>query len=226
MPALTVSRTLLPASLYPVSDAAAAAGSRQDRVDEGAGDFPEVMTGGRGNVPQRALPVSTASPCTVDQMRYSIPGRRRLRTSAWASSSSPARAGPGAGVLRRAGHRSRRLRGGSITGPRQVPRISAVIGVAPVVDVQDMDLLGVVVDGVPDPVLAAPGPPVALERRAQRCSDPVRLLRQRASDELVAGPGDSLRESLLQLAGGRGGHDDLVGHASCLPKRSAISCST
>ena len=30
------------------------------------------------------------------------------------------------------------------------------------VDIQDVDLLGVVIDRVPDPVLAAPGPPVPL----------------------------------------------------------------
>ena len=41
--------------------------------------------------------------------------------------------------------------------------ISAVVRVAAVVNVQDSYQLGVIVDGVPQAVLAAPSPPVALE---------------------------------------------------------------
>lgn len=57
-------------------------------------------------------------------------------------------------------------------------------------DVDDVDGLSVVVNGVPNSILAASGSPVALERLTQRRSDAVRALGQRTVEELHAGNGD------------------------------------
>lgn len=70
------------------------------------------------------------------------------------------------------------------------------------INVQDGYRLGVVIDGVPDAVLAAPGSPVAGIWAAQRCADSSRLLGERSVDELEARPGDGFREPVLQLPGG------------------------
>jgi hypothetical protein len=61
------------------------------------------------------------------------------------------------------------------------------------VNVQDGYRLGVVIDGVPHAVLAAPGSPVTREWAAQRCADSARLLCERPVDELKARPGDGFR---------------------------------
>ena len=50
--------------------------------------------------------------------------------------------------------------------PRPVARRSAAVSIAPVVYIKDVDLLAVVVDRVPDPVLAAAGTPLTFERGA------------------------------------------------------------
>ena len=54
-----------------------------------------------------------------------------------------------------------------ISEPHRVTRgPSAAVSIAPVVYIKDVDLLAVVVDRVPDPVLAAAGTPLTLERGA------------------------------------------------------------
>jgi hypothetical protein len=55
-------------------------------------------------------------------------------------------------------------------------RDSAVIDIAPVIDVVDVDLFAVFVDRVADPVFPAPGTPVPFERGSQRCADSVWFL--------------------------------------------------
>lgn len=51
--------------------------------------------------------------------------------------------------------------------PHRVTREpSAAVSIAPVVYIKDVDLLAVVVDRVPDPVLAAAGTPLTFERGA------------------------------------------------------------
>ena len=102
--------------------------------------------------------------------------------------------------------------------PLHVPskpwRDSAVIDIASVIDVEDVDLSAVFVDRVADPVFPAPCAPVPFEGGSQRCADSVRFLGQRAADELVTGPRDSLRQPLLQLPGSRGRDHDVVSHGS------------
>jgi hypothetical protein len=66
------------------------------------------------------------------------------------------------------------------------------MGVATVVDVEDVDGLGLVDDPVADPVLTAPSSPLAFERLVQWCSYSAGVLRQRAEDELDARRGDRL----------------------------------
>ena len=127
------------------------------------------------------------------------------------------------GYARRPGRRSRSDPSAAPAGgPRSSALstgLSAVISVAPVIDIQDVDLLAVLIDRVPDAVLTAPCPPVPLERRTQWGADSSRFLRQWTADELVAGPGDGLRQPFLQLSGGRGRHHDLIGHGQRFPKR-------
>jgi hypothetical protein len=91
-----------------------------------------------------------------------------------------------------------------------------VIDIASVIDVQDVDLFAVFVDRVADPVLPAPRPPVPFERGSQRCANSVGFLGERAADELITGPRDSLRQPLLKLPGGRRRDHDVVGHGSAL----------
>lgn len=50
---------------------------------------------------------------------------------------------------------------------------SAVINIASVIDVEDVDLFAVFVDGVADPVFPAPCAPMPFERGSQRCADPL-----------------------------------------------------
>ena len=97
-----------------------------------------------------------------------------------------------------------------------VPSASAVINIASVIDVEDVDLFAVFVDGVADPVFPAPCAPMPFERGSQRCANPVWFFGQRAADELVTGPRDGLRQPLLQLPGSRGRDHDVVGHGSAL----------
>jgi len=97
-----------------------------------------------------------------------------------------------------------------------VPSTSAVIDIAPVIDVKDVDLFAVFVDGVADPVFPAPCTPMPFERGSQRCANPTWFLGQRAADELVTGPRDSLRQPLLQLPGSRERDHHVVGHGSAL----------
>jgi hypothetical protein len=103
---------------------------------------------------------------------------------------------------------------------------SAVVGVPAMIDVQDGYRLGVVVDGVPHAVLAAPGSPVASEWAAQRCADPARLLCERPVDELKARPGDGFGQAALQLPGGCRRDRDLISQFQRFPKRSLSDCST
>jgi len=51
-----------------------------------------------------------------------------------------------------------------------------VIDIAPVIDVQNVDLFAVFVDRVTDPVFPAPCTPVPFERGSQRCANSVRFL--------------------------------------------------
>jgi hypothetical protein len=97
-----------------------------------------------------------------------------------------------------------------------VPSASAVIDIASVIDVEDVDLFAVFVDGVADPVFAAPCTPVPFERGSQRGANSVWFFGQRAADELVTGPRGSLRQPLLELPGSRGRDHDVVGHGSAL----------
>ena len=89
--------------------------------------------------------------------------------------------------------------------PLQVPsrlwRDSAVIDIAPVIDVEDVDFFAVFVHRVANPVLSAPCTPMPVERGSQRCADPVRFLGQRAEDELITGPRGSRSCSCLAAAG-------------------------
>ena len=52
--------------------------SSQCFVDEGEGALLEAVPGGGGASRRGPCPVSTASPCTVDQMGYSMPSRRAV----------------------------------------------------------------------------------------------------------------------------------------------------
>ena len=56
--------------------------------------------------------------------------------------------------------------------------------------VEDVNQAGLVADGVPDPVFAAPGSPLSLEGLSQGCADSVRVLAEGAANELEAGPSD------------------------------------
>ena len=98
------------------------------------------------------------------------------------------------------------------------PRNSAVIDVAPVIDVEDVDFFAVFVDRVADAVFPAPCTPVPFEGGSQWYADSVRFLGQRAADELVTGPSDSHRQPLVQLPRSRGRDHDVVGHGSALAK--------
>jgi len=60
--------------------------------------------------------------------------------------------------------------------PSRPWRDSAVIDIASVIDVQDVDLFAVFVDRVADPVFPAPCTPVPFERGSQRCANSVRFL--------------------------------------------------
>jgi hypothetical protein len=84
--------------------------------------------------------------------------------------------------------------------PRGTLRLLAalhVVRVVPVIDVEDVNLFGVVVDRVSHAVFAAPCAPVVLEWGSKRRSDPARFLRKRSTDELITGPGDRVRRALL-----------------------------
>jgi hypothetical protein len=60
-----------------------------------------------------------------------------------------------------------------------------------VIYVEDVDGVGVIVDGIAAAVLAAPGSPLSLEGLAQGGADSARLFAEGASDELETGPRDS-----------------------------------
>lgn len=70
---------------------------------------------------------------------------------------------------RRAEDRSR-----DAAGQAGVP--SATIGVAPMFHIEDVYFVAVLIDPVPDPVLAASRSPQALEGCAQWCTDTPRLV--------------------------------------------------
>jgi hypothetical protein len=59
-----------------------------------------------------------------------------------------------------------------------------MIGVPPVIDVEDMNLAELVVDAISGTIFTAPGAPQALERSVQRRADTMRFSTQRAADEL------------------------------------------
>jgi hypothetical protein len=63
------------------------------------------------------------------------------------------------------------------------------VGISTVVDVEHVDDAVAVVDATADAVLASSRPPLARERCAQRCADAVRVVCQRAEQELDAGCG-------------------------------------
>lgn len=75
---------------------------------------------------------------------------------------------------------------------------SAPIGVAPVVNVEDMDLAAFVVDAVTDAVLATSRAPQAVKRGLKRRSHTPRLPQQRTADELPRGEGSDRRQALAQ----------------------------
>ena len=55
---------------------------------------------------------------------------------------------------------------------------------------QNVDGAGVVIDGIADAVLAAPGSPLSFEGLAQGGADSAWLFAERAANELETGPGD------------------------------------
>ncbi len=71
----------------------------------------------------------------------------------------------------------------------QAPSASAAVGVSAVVDVEHPDGSGRVVDEVAHAVLAAPRPPVALERRTKGCSNAARCCDESPRDELPCSKG-------------------------------------
>ena len=93
--------------------------------------------------------------------------------------------------------------------------LSAAVGVATVVDVEDVDGPGLVVDAVANPILAAPSPPLPFEGLSQRCSHSPGVLRERAEDELDARRSDRFGEGLSQAPRRGPGHDDPVAHRDC-----------
>jgi hypothetical protein len=64
---------------------------------------------------------------------------------------------------------------------------SGAVDVSTVVDIEYVDGVVGVLDAISDAVLTAARSPLAVERRAQRCTDAVRVVSQRAEQELDAG---------------------------------------
>ncbi len=73
------------------------------------------------------------------------------------------------------------------------PGQSGTVGVTSVIYVEDVDGVGVIVNGIPDAVLAAPGSPLSLKGLAQRGADSARLLAEGAANKLETGPRDGFR---------------------------------
>ncbi len=67
---------------------------------------------------------------------------------------------------------------------------SGAVGVTSVIDVEDVDGVGVIVDRIADAVLAAPGSPLSLERLAQGDAHSARLFAEGAANELETCPRD------------------------------------
>ncbi len=85
-----------------------------------------------------------------------------------------------------------------------------MVDVAAVVNVADLDGAGGFVDGVDDPKLTPPGTETTGVLAMQRLPDPLRVLQQRASDELSGGQGN-LFGKVLQGSASRRRHPQLVG---------------
>ena len=83
------------------------------------------------------------------------------------------------------------------------------------VDVEDVDGAGLVVDAVSDAVLAATGPPLPFEGFAKRRSDSAGVVGERAEYELGACSGDRLGQVLGKAASSASGHDDPEVHRGC-----------
>jgi hypothetical protein len=86
-------------------------------------------------------------------------------------------------------------------------------------DVQNLDGLGALIDGVPDSVLPAPGPPVAFKGLAQRRSYTMGVLGQGPIEELHACCGDGLRQLLGEWACRSTGYLYPVGHSGWVRAR-------
>ena len=112
----------------------------------------------------------------------------------------------------------------------QGPAGGSVVDVAAVVNVTDLDGAGGFVDGVDDPKLTPPGTETTGVLAMQRLPDPLRLLQQRASDELsgsqgnlfgrcsggVAGPGEPSAPSAARRRARQGCSSP---HRPCLAHR-------
>jgi len=82
------------------------------------------------------------------------------------------------------------------------------------------------VDDVSDAVLPAAGPPVTVERLAQRRPDATRVLCERSVEELDAGYRDGLGQSFGELTSGGAGDLYAVGHSGDVRLRCASSART
>ncbi len=96
---------------------------------------------------------------------------------------------------------------GSQIAPRNGDRLGssgvrAVVNLSAVVDVEDVDGAGVVLDPVDDPV-GAPGSVTAGEGTEQRCADPVRVDRRGGVAELQHGGGGPPREAAARSPAAR-----------------------
>lgn len=88
-----------------------------------------------------------------------------------------------------------------------------MVGIPSVADVQNLDTVSAVIDGVAHAVFPAAGAPVALEGLAQRSFHPMGVLGQWTIEELHAGRGDSLRQMFGELARRTTGDLHPVGHS-------------
>src|SRR5947209_5675344 len=81
-----------------------------------------------------------------------------------------------------------------------------MVDIATMIDIDDCDGAGSVIDAVDDPVRAATGTEPVVQRGKQPLAYPVRFTDQRSRHELVRRDGDRLRQALAERpADGRGG---------------------
>jgi len=103
--------------------------------------------------------------------------------------------------------------------PLQCAR-SGVVGIPPVVDVQHHHGPALLVNAVPDAILAPACAPQSVERCTERSPDPARVSGERSGDELPRGERGCGREGVRQRATRPGCEDDgvrLTVHPSAVP---------